>query len=315
MSNCFEILELKFSGLDTKIANKINFVEMFHDVQQRSINEHYEIKTLTKKHSNEFNNLRESLLQVISTHLRLEIEHVDELVRTNGKNAKFKIHLNKLKKTRGLNFNRSIIKSETACIMRLIAKEFKFGSKFSAAQLIKYKHVLGISQYLFLNDNVNDWDRSLIKAFGNRKLKFEIFRLLVDGGANINAKDNSNYHNSTISELVKYYIKKSKNVGSSKQNENTALILASEKGHFEIVKYLVENGGDLNASGEFDETALILASLRGHLEIVKYLVENGANINAINKRNNTALALASRYERYEIAKYLVEHGAGINSKS
>ena len=319
MSHLFEELELKFSTLDAKIENKIIFVNNFHDDQQKSINEHFDIKKLeiiAKKHSNEFNNFRESLLQVISTNLRLEIERVDELLRINGENPNFKISL-ELEKTKRLHFNRSIIKSETTCIMRLIMNEFKFGSKFSALQLIKYKDILGISEYLVQKDGIYDWDESLIKAFENPKLDFEIFRLLVDGGANINVKDNFNYHKSTMTELVnlcltKYLVEDGTDVNAKNIYRWTALILASKNGHLEIVKYLVENGVDLNSNGGLDnETALMLASKNGHLEIVKCLVENGANLNAINKRNYTALVLAYKYKKFKIVNYLVKQGAAI----
>jgi ankyrin repeat protein len=68
---------------------------------------------------------------------------------------------------------------------------------------------------------------------------------LVEHGADLNAKNNTNY---------------------------TALILASENGNFEIVKYLVEKGADVNAINN-NKTPLMSASRWWdiHFEMVKYL--------------------------------------------
>ena len=58
---------------------------------------------------------------------------------------------------------------------------------FSSPQLIKYKHLLGISEYLVQEDGIWNWDESLIKASVNSNL--EIVRLMIDGGANTHSKD------------------------------------------------------------------------------------------------------------------------------
>ena len=137
MPKLFEELELKFCILDTKIDNKIDVVKNVYQIQQGLLNEHFNTNSLKDRYSNELNNLRERLLQPISVNLRLEINHVNESVKTN---ASFQTNFD-LDMTRNLNFNRSIIRSGAACIMRLIMKEFKFGCKFSASQLFKYKRI------------------------------------------------------------------------------------------------------------------------------------------------------------------------------
>ena len=52
----------------------------------------------------------------------------------------------------------------------------------------------------------------------------------------------------------------------------TALTWVSGKGVIDIVKYLVENGADINAKNENDKTALMYASEKGHLEMENILL-------------------------------------------
>ena len=218
MTHLFDDLEAKFRSLDTKIAEKKVFVENLCTDQQDLLREHFDEDTLKKKYSAEFNRWREGLLEMIRANLKSDMDHIDELVQSNGDYASLKIYLDEWKKTRRLNFNRGVIRSEMACNWRLIVKEFKFGCKFSASQIIKCKHVLGISDYLVQKDGICDWDKSLFEA-SFRNSNIEIVRLMIDGGANVNGKDEYN---------------------------STALILASRESYFEKMKFLVENGADVN---------------------------------------------------------------------
>jgi hypothetical protein len=143
MSKTFEELELKFSNLETKIENKKTFVEKIYSDQYVLLNQRFDVDRLLTKHSGEFNNLRQRLLDLIATQLRSEINQVNEFV-SDQKNNNFQIAKCELERPRSLDFNKSIIRSVEMCIKRLIIKEFRFGCKFSESQLIKYKNILGI---------------------------------------------------------------------------------------------------------------------------------------------------------------------------
>ena len=193
MADLFDEMEAKFMSLDTKIAAKRVFLEDLCTDQQDLLREHFNEDTLKVKYSAEFNNWRETLLEPISPanqRLEMEMARINELVQTNGDNASLKIHLGEWKKTRRFNFNRGVIKSAMACVWRLLLKEFKFGCKFSAPQLIKYQHLLRISEYLVQEDGICDWDKSLVKASNNSNS--EIVRLMIDGGADVNGRGEEN---------------------------------------------------------------------------------------------------------------------------
>ena len=317
MTHLFDELQLKFSRLDTKIAEKKVFVENLCTDQQNLLREHFNEDTLKEKYSAQFNSGRQSLLEPFDrVNQRLEMDRIDELVRSNGGNATLKIHLDEWKKTRRLNFNRSVIRSEMACNWRLILKEFKFGCKFSASQIIKYEHVLDISEYLVKTGCTCDWNQSLVEATESKSIQnSEVVRLMIDVGADVNGR---NWDNQTglmyVSqnghfEIVKYLVEKGADVNVKGEYYGTPLICACASGHLEIAKYLVENGADVDAKDDGDWTALMLASRKGHFEIAKYLVQKGADVNAKRYEDQTALMLASKNGHLGIAKFLVQKGA------
>ena len=74
-------------------------------------------------------------------------------------------------------------------------------------------------------------------------------RLLIDAGADANAKDN---------------------------DSDTALMSAARNGHTECARLLIDAGADANAKDEDGETALSLAMKEGHAEIADMLRNAGA---------------------------------------
>jgi len=130
-------------------------------------------------------------------------------------------------------------------------------------------------------------DKKLINAsmYG----KQEVVKLLIEVGADINAKDSDG---------------------------DTVLMYASQKDYYiNVVKLLIKAGADVNAKNNFEETALMWASKNDNKEIVKLLIEAGADVNAKNKFKNTALMLASINNHLNIVKLLIKAGANINNKN
>ena len=77
----------------------------------------------------------------------------------------------------------------------------------------------------------------------------EIVRLLLEKGADINARD----------------------------IKGTPLHWAASRGHLEVVRWLVENGADINARDEDGRTALHWATGNDRsIDVVGFLVEQGA---------------------------------------
>ena len=77
-----------------------------------------------------------------------------------------------------------------------------------------------------------------------------------------------------------------------------------------IVKFLIENDIDVNENGINCSKALIVASEKGHYDTVQYMVEH--EVNMINVNGDTALVLALKNKHNDVASYLLNHGADVN---
>jgi hypothetical protein len=107
-----------------------------------------------------------------------------------------------------------------------------------------------------------------------------ICRLLIDKGAQVEAKDRDGYG-------------------------RTPLHWAAWKGHVEIVRLLCDRGADAEARDIDGWKPLHFAAFYGHISVVNELIEErNAEINARDRGGETAL----RYARKTIAAYLIAHG-------
>jgi hypothetical protein len=166
MSKIINELELKFSNFEKKIENKINSVQELYANQQCLLNERFNVHSLSRKYTNELKSCRERLLQR-NPKMRRKIRFLE----INEQNTNAQTDTYKSERAAVSNLNQTIIRSAHFSIIRLIMREFKFGCQFSASQLIKYKHILGISEFLIHHkDNTRNMTRALIQASQNSNL-------------------------------------------------------------------------------------------------------------------------------------------------
>jgi|GEM_PF-7135394 len=153
----------------------------------------------------------------------------------------------------------------------------------------------------------------------------EMVKLLLEGGADVNASGESRFPS-----------------GPPFGEEYTALTAATEKGHLETTRVLLEAGADPNRlnpllaavynndrdavqllikygalierpyGSENDDrvhSALVDACRHGMIEMVQLLIDEGAHVNARDGSGNTALTYAVLLGREEISMALTKHGA------
>lgn len=106
----------------------------------------------------------------------------------------------------------------------------------------------------------------------------------------------------TIKKLIKLGV----NVNSKKNNNDTALIWASENGHIQIVKLLLQAGADLEHKNKSGNTALYYACLEDHDEIVSLLVSAGATLENRFNNGNTVLMEAINGEKSKVVEILLK---------
>lgn len=117
---------------------------------------------------------------------------------------------------------------------------------------------------------------------------FQITKLLLDKGADINSTDFYSY---------------------------TPLNLASYYGFTDVVQFLLSRGADPNIVNNNGESPLLSAAQKGYTEIAQILIENGANVNESEKDKNwTALHFSAKQGNGALVCLLLEREANSNKK-
>ncbi|MCI5606041.1 MAG: ankyrin repeat domain-containing protein [Treponema sp.] len=115
------------------------------------------------------------------------------------------------------------------------------------------------------------------------KNKPEIFDLFINGGININSRDD---------------------LGTPMLN------IAVRNDNEDFAKKIIELGADINAvSEDRGYTALMDAVWRGNETLTSLLIEKGADVNTISKEGQSNLVLAVGADRYKIIEMLAKAGA------
>jgi ankyrin repeat protein len=138
-----------------------------------------------------------------------------------------------------------------------------------------------ISQDANPDSTDSEWLSTL--AIAARNGNEEVVRVLLDHGANVNAR-------------------------SGGPIGQTALMAAASNGNrLTIIRLLVDRGADVNIQGEAGLTALMGAAVEGDIESVKYLLSKGANPSLKDRDGYTAVELIKDIEiknRVEMTKIL-----------
>jgi len=172
-----------------------------------------------------------------------------------------------------------------------------------------------------LEVKIHSGNTPLMLAISNAKT--DIFRALINAGANVNAKDKSgmapihqianSIHVDTDKriEMIRLLLEKDAGIIDARAQRNqTALQLASENAkNFGIVRFLVQNGADPNTKNTRGVTPLMQAVLGRNVEAVRFLIGAGAEVNAEDYQGQKVLNYAITNKNDEIYRMLKEAGA------
>jgi uncharacterized protein len=149
----------------------------------------------------------------------------------------------------------------------------------------------------------------------------EAAKVLIDGGANVNALDDM--HDSPFlyagasgyTEIVSYCLRHGADFTVFNRYNGTALIPACERGHVETVKELLQRKDfPIDHVNRLGWTALLEAIILSnggpaHIQIVQLLINAGCNVNIADKDGITPLTHARKKKFTQIVAILEKAGA------
>jgi uncharacterized protein len=178
--------------------------------------------------------------------------------------------------------NEAFIKTQTYTQMTDLASDSYFRSVVQGDSLEEIRYAI------FIGADVNAGEAPYTAFLWavEQNENPEVIKLLLDSGADINAKTQSSW--------------KVLNVAVSKNNNP------------EVLRMLIDAGADVNAKDKDGRTLLNYTVQHENTEKARLLIEGGADINAQNEKGNTALYDAVSKENTEIIKMLIDAGADAN---
>ncbi|MDR1483259.1 MAG: ankyrin repeat domain-containing protein [Planctomycetaceae bacterium] len=186
-------------------------------------------------------------------------------------------------------------------LMNLIVNEIQNSNRISLEK-VKFLVERGVE----MNDTASR-QTPLLYVLTLGKPDFEIVKYLVENGADVHAKQSSNYGGFGVLHAAIMANFTNRDNATDDLNQN----------FFEIVKYLVEHGADVNSPSNNEKSTrpIHLAALLGSEKIVKYLVEQGADLSAKTSQDENPLHLAlGGFAKIDLVKFMIQNGCSVNDK-
>lgn len=179
------------------------------------------------------------------------------------------------------------------------------------------------------NKNNEQLDIRLYNAI--KKDDIILAKTLIKKGAYINTVD-STFRLSTLHvavenknfEMVRLLVEQGANINYNGYSDITALMIAASDNNIKIMEYLLDHQADINKTG-MNGSALFFAlnittpskytNILANRKTANYLISKGINLNLLNEDDESALMYSIRFKNIESFKYLVKKGADINKRN
>ncbi|MCF6366168.1 MAG: ankyrin repeat domain-containing protein [Bacteroidales bacterium] len=187
-----------------------------------------------------------------------------------------------------------------------------------------------IARHYSSPDSLKKHIRPINVAIGEHN--FEMVKLLVEKGTDINKKDYLDYlpifyacrDKEKNKDIIKYLIDKGVNINTENREEKTILhILCSFEYDYaensysdiETIKLIIKKGIDIESVDNENKTALHYAAENTEAtEALEYLLKKGANQKISDNNGKTPFYYAIKSRNNKAVKLFIEHGADINTK-
>jgi ankyrin repeat protein len=160
----------------------------------------------------------------------------------------------------------------------------------------------------------------------------EIARLLLDHGADVNAKDrfgSAPLHKASVTgnvATIKLLLDRGADVKACDSEKCTPLHCVSQRSRqssgreyrgsedAELAVQFIAAGARVDARNKYGDTPLCTACFNDVIEVAQVLLDHGADVNAKGDAGNTPLHKAVLMNHTRIASLLLSHGAKVNLK-
>ena len=141
-----------------------------------------------------------------------------------------------------------------------------------------------------------------LKAMNSNLKKEDLYKTKMDTGKYFAAVRNGDLI------TVKNQLKNNIDINSKDANNETGIIIATDRNDIAMVKLLLEHSADVNiASDKIDNTPIMIASVKGYGDIVQLLIEkSNPDMTILNGYGGTALIPACERGHVDIVKLLLE---------
>ncbi len=159
------------------------------------------------------------------------------------------------------------------------------------------------------------FDGLTILTYAASMHEWDVARVLLDAGANVNAATKSGFtalmyaaqdNSPKALEMVRALVAAYADVDGNFLGGDTALGLASSTGSVEAVQALLASKSwvNVNIRQRDGRTPLMKASAKGRADVVRVLLAAKADVNAVDNDDKTALMLALENDHAEVAELL-----------